>query len=189
MSRMLITGTVAVGLCLATALARADDRATGLEEFTWANDDKALQLLLPYAKEGDREAQLCVALIYRGGHGKAATDLPTAASWFSRAADQGDPRAMAYLAFMYEHGSGVALDLVLAYDYYTNAAGRYLLVADQDEALDQAHRIHAEIEAEIANGDPADPAIMRLTQSWKEHKEINDAVDWLTNEVDKENTK
>ena len=65
----------------------------------------ALRLAQPLADEGDARAQSIVAQIDYRGRGVPQSDTE-AATWFRRAADQGDALAQFYLGVMYNEGRG-----------------------------------------------------------------------------------
>jgi len=80
-----------------------------------------------WAKAGDPEAQLQLAIIYAKGDG-VAQDYPSAATWFEAAAAQGVPRAQYDLGVLYERGRGVPVNFIEAANWYRKAAdGNYPL--------------------------------------------------------------
>ena len=79
-------------------------------EYALASRDAAaaLKLWLPFARDGDAQAQTQVGELYERGIG-AVADPAAAAEWYRRAAQQGDTRAMVNLASLLERGLGVEL--------------------------------------------------------------------------------
>jgi uncharacterized protein len=82
----------------------------------------ALALWLPFAQNGDAQAQTEVGELYERGLG-AITDHSAAAHWYRQAADKGDTRAMVNLASLYERGLGVARDADQAAQWFRRASG------------------------------------------------------------------
>jgi hypothetical protein len=94
-------------------------------EFALASKDpaRALAIWLPFAQQGQAEAQTQVGEMYERGIGTVA-DPATAASWYARAVAQGDSRAMINLASLHERGLGVKRDPVLAARLFRQASGQ-----------------------------------------------------------------
>ena len=69
----------------------------------------SLNVWLPQAQEGDKEAQTYVGEIYEKGLG-VPPDYAVAAAWYRKAAAQGHSRAQINLGFLYEKGLGVEKD-------------------------------------------------------------------------------
>lgn len=82
----------------------------------------ALNVWLPLANAGDKDAQTFVGEIFEKGHG-IQPDYLAAAEWYRKAADQGYARARINLGFLYEKGLGVKKDPAAALDLYRQAAG------------------------------------------------------------------
>ena len=68
-----------------------------------------IELLWPFAEQGDAEAQLSLGLMHYHGEG-VPQDHAEAALWLSRAAEQGGAEAQSYLGGMYFRGEGVPQD-------------------------------------------------------------------------------
>jgi uncharacterized protein len=94
-------------------------------EFALATRDpaRALAIWLPFAQQGNAEAQTQVGEMYERGVG-AVADPTTAASWYTKAAAQGDSRALINLASLHERGLGVKRDAVLAARLFRQASGQ-----------------------------------------------------------------
>ncbi|MEW6560686.1 MAG: tetratricopeptide repeat protein, partial [Pseudomonadota bacterium] len=82
------------------------------------------------AKLGNAHAQDVLGNCYEGGWGGLSQDLAQAASWFRKAADQGDADAQYNLGVMYANGQGVPQD-------YAQAASWFRKAADQGYAAAQ----------------------------------------------------
>ena len=83
---------------------------------------KALDLLMPYADNGNAEAQARVGMIYDSGCKDLAPDPKEAFRWYSKAAAQDDPYGLGNLAAMYGLGLGVDQNYPEAMRYYRKAA-------------------------------------------------------------------
>lgn len=94
-------------------------------EFALATRDpaRALAIWLPFAQQGQAEAQTQVGEMYERGIGSVA-DYATAASWYAKASQQGDTRALINLASLHERGLGVKRDPVLAARLFRQASGQ-----------------------------------------------------------------
>lgn len=94
-------------------------------EFALAAKDpaRALAIWLPFAQQGNAEAQTQVGEMYERGIGTVA-DHATAAAWYTKAAAQGDSRALINLASLHERGLGVKRDPVLAARLFRQASGQ-----------------------------------------------------------------
>ena len=93
-------------------------------EYALASRDPkaALAIWLPFAQQGDVQAQTQVGELYERGIGTLA-DYTTAAHWYRRAADKGDARAAINLASLYERGLGVERDTAQAARRVRRASG------------------------------------------------------------------
>ena len=93
-------------------------------EYAVASRDAAaaLKLWLPFARDGDAQAQTQVGEMYERGVGSVA-DPAAAAEWYRRAAQQGEARAMVNLASLLERGLGVERDPERAAQWFRRAGG------------------------------------------------------------------
>jgi hypothetical protein len=82
----------------------------------------SLNVWLPQAQAGDKEAQTYAGEIYEKGLG-VAPDYAVALVWYRKAAEQGHTRAQINLGYLYEKGLGVPKDPVQALAWYRQAAG------------------------------------------------------------------
>lgn len=82
----------------------------------------ALNVWLPQAQAGDKEAQTYVGEIYEKGLG-LPPDYAVALAWYRKAAEQGHTRAQINLGHLYEKGLGVAPDPAQALHWYRQASG------------------------------------------------------------------
>lgn len=73
------------------------------------------------AEQGDIDAQLHLASLYRDGRG-VVRDMVQAATWYRKAAEQGDVGAQATLGVLYSMGLGVERNDVEAYFWLDLAA-------------------------------------------------------------------
>lgn len=71
---------------------------------------EAARWLYMAAKQGQREAQYNLGLMYERGHGVPKDDK-AAAAWYSRAAAQDQPEALARLGHFFRTGTGVAKNI------------------------------------------------------------------------------
>ncbi len=94
-------------------------------EFALATRDpaRALAIWLPFAQQGNAEAQTQVGEMYERGIG-TVPDYATAASWYTKASQQGDSRALINLASLHERGLGVKRDPLLAARLFRQASGQ-----------------------------------------------------------------
>ena len=77
-----------------------------------------LQALVAAAESGDAEAMTDLALVYARGEELQRVDLPTAISWYWKAAVSGSYRAMGNLAYLYLNGISVRKDPARAVALY-----------------------------------------------------------------------
>src|SRR5262249_22225418 len=82
---------------------------------------KALKLARPLAEDRNPRAEAIVGSAYYRGPGVAQNDTE-AATWFKRAAEQGDAVARFQLGVMYGEGRGVPQDFTEAARWYERAA-------------------------------------------------------------------
>src|SRR5580698_1761370 len=69
----------------------------------------AIELMRPFAEQGDAPAQYSLGLMYDNGQG-VPQDYATASSWYRMAAEQGNAGAQNNLGAMYLEGQGVPRD-------------------------------------------------------------------------------
>lgn len=93
-------------------------------EYVSANTDPggAMKIWLPFANDGDTEAQVNVGELYERGVA-GGPDYVAAALWYERAVAKNDVRAMVNLAALYERGAGVPRDVPRARALYRRASG------------------------------------------------------------------
>lgn len=93
-------------------------------EYVSSNTDPggAMKVWLPFANEGDTEAQVNVGELYERGVA-GGPDYVAAALWYERAVAKDDVRAMVNLAALYERGAGVPRDVPRARALYRRASG------------------------------------------------------------------
>ncbi len=86
-----------------------------------ANQNKALELYLNSAKDGDAKAQYSLGVMYANGTGVLKNDKE-AEKWHQKAANQGNALAEFNLGVMYDNGTGVLEDDKQAVKWYQKAA-------------------------------------------------------------------
>lgn len=122
MQKVCLSCFVLVLMALSTA-ALADNLDAALKAASVGDYEKASQLLLVDAEQGNAVAQTNIGLLYNEGLGVERDDRE-AARWYRMAADQGYPRAQYYLGTMFEEGLGVPQDYKAAAENYRLAAGQ-----------------------------------------------------------------
>ena len=95
---------------------------------------RVAQFLVPLAAKGDMRAQYNLGASYQSGLG-VKTDLPVAAAWYRKAANQGYPSAEINLGEMYRTGQGVAKDPAEARLWLGKAAALNIVKAQHDLGL------------------------------------------------------
>lgn len=152
MTRIFIAIFVALALSgTAQAQPETDDAKAyeaGLKSYLDGDASSAWFFWIGPAERGYRDAQFSIGHLYRMGEG-VPSDPKTAAVWFKRAADQGDPHAMLNLALMHEQGFGVTRDLALGYAFAARA-GRLL----KGEEFERAKLAASRIAVGFVDGDP-----------------------------------
>ena len=84
--------------------------------------ESALQYFRQAADNGETQALVEMAAMYRDGYG-VACDYETAVELLREAVDKGDTNGAVDLGLMYQNGIGVPQDLRTAYELFTKAAG------------------------------------------------------------------
>jgi TPR repeat protein len=132
MMRRLFTALFAATMVAAPWTAPAADFAEGLRLYDAGDYAGAREEWLPLARDGDADAQVAIAGLYRQGLGLRRNGCE-AAAWYRRAAEQGDAIAQINLAEMFDRGEGVERDPARAYFWMS-------LAADQGHAWARAQR-------------------------------------------------
>lgn len=104
--------------------------------FDRADYRTSLNVWMPQAQQGDKEAQNYVGQIYEKGMG-LPPDYGVAAYWYQKAAEQNYGPAQINLGHLYEKGLGVPADPVQALNWYRKASGI------KDDSLQMASSIEA----------------------------------------------
>jgi uncharacterized protein len=87
-----------------------------------ANEDaKALMLFLPFARAGNRDAQIRIAYIYSRNKGVPKNPIESC-NWWEAAAQGGDPLAATNIGLCFESGEGRGKSDTVAAQWYTRAA-------------------------------------------------------------------
>ena len=121
MIRSAFTDIAALLVLLLVPAASAQDMDQALLKFQIGDHVGALQELMPFAEQGDAEAQNLIGAIYTSGRG-VVRDHAAAATWIQRAAEQEHTLAQYNLGRMYERGQGVVQDFAEAVRWYSRAA-------------------------------------------------------------------
>ena len=123
MKQVLLAAALAAGLAFAAGLALAGqaDVATGGRAYLAGDYAKALNELMPLARQGEAEAQYLIGVMHAHGQG-VERNYPEAESWYRQAAEQGRARGQALLGSMYAAGRSVPQDFVLALKWLNLAA-------------------------------------------------------------------
>lgn len=119
----------------------------------------ALNVWLPRAKDGDKDAQFYVGQIFEKGLG-TTPDYASAGEWYRKAADQGVSAAQIALGYFYEEGLGVEKNEVEAMNWYRKAAGlaedlvvleadEYQELVDAQKQLETREKQVGELEAQV----------------------------------------
>ena len=94
---------------------------TGFAAHRKDKNSPALEEQKTLAEQGNLEAQIYLASVYRHGNG-VPQDYKTAVKWFTRAAEQGHAVAQYNLGIMHSFGLGVVPDYKASVKWYTRAA-------------------------------------------------------------------
>ena len=116
-----ITGVAFTVLPLMPHPATADPVADGLGAYERGDYLAAYRLCLPWAQNGNRDAEFLIGLMYAEGHG-VRQSYAEAARWYQDAADDGQDAAENNLGQMYAGGRGVRRSLAQAATLYWRAA-------------------------------------------------------------------
>ena len=93
----------------------------GLAAYGRGDYATAIQLLRPFADQGNADAQSSLGFMYQNGRGVPHDDA-IAVAWYQKAADQGNANAQNNLGFMYQNGRGVPHHDAIAVTWYQKAA-------------------------------------------------------------------
>lgn len=120
MLRFLLLFLIAVFL-VAGGPAGAETFEDGLRLYRAGDYKGAMDVWLPLAEAGDRDAQYRFGGVFRDGKG-VAQDNAVAAEWFVKAALQGQAEAQTELGYMFSQGDGLPRDRAKAKCWYLLAA-------------------------------------------------------------------
>ena len=109
-------------LSLTLGLAQAQRTVKELLSAAYLGDRAALQELIGMGQAGNAKVQDELGFIYYNGIGMVPKDLVMAASWWRKAAEQGDAGAQFRLALRYAKGEGVPKDSATAASWFRKAA-------------------------------------------------------------------
>ncbi len=99
--------------------------SSGIAAFEAKHFSRAMQLLSPFANDGDAHAQHMLAIMYQNGLGVVQSDQ-TAYDWMLKSAEQDFPIAQHGVGFMYLEGECVEKDGAKAVEWFTKAANQGL---------------------------------------------------------------
>jgi TPR repeat protein len=119
-TRLSLTLGLALALISPTLLAGFDEAAAA---FAAGNYAQAQAELGPLLENNDPRAQYSMGVLYENGFG-VTKDLPQAAAWYLKAAEQGNTDAQFNLGAMHEHGVGMPVNYPEAVRWYRPAAER-----------------------------------------------------------------
>jgi len=97
------------------------DFSSGLAAFEAKHFSRAMQLLSPFAFNGDAHAQHMLAIMYQNGLGVVRSDT-LAFDWMLKSADQEFAIAQHGVGFMYLEGECIEKDGAKAVEWFTKAA-------------------------------------------------------------------
>ena len=94
---------------VARVVERGSTYQAGLAAYRAGNYEAALKEWRPIAEQGDVDAQVYLASMYRDGRG-VVKDYAQAVVWYRKAAERGSALGQSNLAYMYSNGLGVTVD-------------------------------------------------------------------------------
>ena len=94
--------------------------ASAMAAFETKQFSRAMQLFMPFAEDGDADAQHRIAIMLQNGLG-VVKNCENAVRWMKAAAEQGHPLAQHGVGFMYLEGECVDKDPVEAAKWFTLA--------------------------------------------------------------------
>ena len=125
---MMIRLAALILIALTAAYADVD---AALRAYNQGEFQDAMREALPFAQQGDVQAQHLIGMLYYDGAG-TPKNYAEALKWFGKAADQGDTDAQSRLGDMYTSGQGVP-------NNYAEAAKWFRKAADQGDTYAQFH--------------------------------------------------
>ena len=154
---MKLISVLCVSLCLCSCGKATDPK----EVFHQGDYEKSLQLWMPLAKAGDKEAQDYIGIQYYMGLG-VNRDYKEAIKWFEPAARAGYPDAQRNYGDMLQYGHGVPQDNYQAFIWYFAASQQghetakvALANITDNNKLTPNQQMHAKLEANKYIPDPA----------------------------------
>jgi len=118
--KRIITG-LALSMLLSSGVAIAADYDSAYSTYQSGSFSAAFKEMLPFAEQGNIDAQWHIGLMYDKGKGIPKDDK-TAVKWYTLAAEQGDAKAQFNLGVMYARGEGVPENDKTAVKWFTLAA-------------------------------------------------------------------
>ena len=111
--KRIITG-LALSMLLSSGVAIAADFDSAYSTYKSGNYEAAFKEMLPFAEQGNVDAQFYIAWMYSEGEGVPENDK-AAVKWYTLGAKQGHASAQGNLGTMYATGQGVLTDNRRAY--------------------------------------------------------------------------
>ncbi|MDO4698621.1 MAG: tetratricopeptide repeat protein [Pasteurellaceae bacterium] len=125
---LLLSSLLATAAFYAQALSPEEQFEQGVTAYKQGNYQKAHELFLPLAEQGEAKAQFNLGVMYKEGEGIKQDDYQ-AFKWFEKAAEQGEAPAQIALGGMYALGKGVEPNRNLARKWIGLACDNGLQVA------------------------------------------------------------
>ncbi|MBZ0330994.1 sel1 repeat family protein [Halomonas sp. ANAO-440] len=95
----------------------------GIESFESKNYHSAFDILMPFAEQGDPDAQEYIANMYRFGYG-VENDNEEAARWYKKSAYQGNPLSLINLDIIYSQGLAGSDEEIFEWSLYLAEEGK-----------------------------------------------------------------
>ncbi len=121
MTGRLSLAAISLACIVASAPVLADELSEGFAAYQHGDYMTAYKLCLPWAQQGNGDAQMLIGLMYANGNG-VDQSWPLAARWYQQAADQDQDVAENNLGQMYAAGRGVRRSYIQAARLYWQSA-------------------------------------------------------------------
>lgn len=119
---VLLAATFAILGCGDQSQKNSANHKAGMDAYAQGNFSAALEILQPFAEQGNAQAQFVLGMMHREGQA-VQQDHKAAVTWLSKAAEQGNMEAQENLGLSYAKGLGVERDWVQADKWFSIAAG------------------------------------------------------------------
>ncbi|MEQ6918737.1 tetratricopeptide repeat protein [Halomonas aquatica] len=121
--------TVVVFFAISTSSVFANSYDEGVDAYEAGDYKEAMEILLPFAEQGNAEAQVVIGTLHSSGMG-VDKDKENAARWFRKAANKGNAVAILNLDLLYSRGEGGTSEEIFSW---------YLNLANSKESLDPSN--------------------------------------------------